>query len=362
MAHRLPGPADYALFAGLVPLGTVDAKRENRDVSGSLQQSKRYNRDCLLPEECESPGGPWDAYRLPFAFSANGRPYLRQLATRSGIWFCDLRRPENLGRALDGWYTPEGLVALLKRDDARAHADLKAQPFVYGFSIDPFQVAAIRAAEIAIAEGRREMLLAMATGTGKTKTAIALIYRRVLDYFDAVKIGLTATPALHTTEIFSPPIYTYSYREAVIDGYPIDHEPPIQIATELSTNGIRWKVGEEVAVYDTQRSRIDLFTTPDEIKIDVDGFNRKVSSSRTTRPTSPRPGARGPTRRLPPASSATSARSPSATRWCPTSSASIPPLAEGPCLARLVHASAPMAPATGCPDQGEPDRRSRRAR
>ena len=42
-------------------------------------------------------------------------------------------------------------------------------------------------------------------------------YRRVLDYFDAAKIGLTATPALHTTQIFGPPIYTYSYREAVID-------------------------------------------------------------------------------------------------------------------------------------------------
>jgi type I restriction enzyme R subunit len=69
-------------------------------------------------------------------------------------------------------------------------------------------------------------------------------YRRVLDYFDAVKIGLTATPALHTTQIFGAPIYTYGYREAVIDGYLVDHEPPIQINTELSTNGIVWSAGE----------------------------------------------------------------------------------------------------------------------
>jgi type I restriction enzyme R subunit len=48
-------------------------------------------------------------------------------------------------------------------------------------------------------------------------------YRRVLEHFDAVKIGLTATPALHTVEIFGNPIYTYSYREAVIDGYLIDY-------------------------------------------------------------------------------------------------------------------------------------------
>ena len=63
-------------------------------------------------------------------------------------------------------------------------------------------------------------------------------YRRVLDYFDAVKIGLTATPALHTTQIFRAPIFTYSYREAVIDGYLVDHEPPVQINTALSTSGI----------------------------------------------------------------------------------------------------------------------------
>lgn len=391
------GPADYALFAGLTPLGTIEAKRKNLDVSGSLQQAKRYSRDFISSEESQSPGGPWGEYRLPFVFSANGRPYLRQLATRSGIWFCDLRRPDNLGHALDGWYTPEGLTALLKRDEERANVDLKAQPFAYGFSLYPFQVAAIQAAETAIAQGRREMLLAMATGTGKTKTSITLIYRllkaqrfrrvlflvdrsalgeqaanafkdtrmeslqtfadifgikelkeqqpdtdtavhiatvqgmvqraiypgenvtppavdqydcivvdechrgylldrelsdtelgfrsfddyiskyrRVLEYFDAIKIGLTATPALHTTEIFGPPIYTYSYREAVIDGYLIDHEPPVQINTELSTGGIVWEVGEEVAVYETTRNQIELFTNPDEIKLEVEHFNRKV--------------------------------------------------------------------------------------
>jgi type I restriction enzyme R subunit len=391
------GPADYALFVGLMPLGTIEAKRDNLDVSGCLQQSKRYSRDFAFPEASLSPGGPWGGYRLPFAFSTNGRPYLRQLATRSGIWFCDLRRPDNLGHPLDGWYTPDGLIALLKRDEERANAHLQAQPFLYGFSLYPFQIAAIQAAEKAVAQGRRLMLLAMATGTGKTKTSIALIYRllkaqrfrrilflvdrsalgeqaanafkdprmeslqtfadifgikelkeqqpdtdtaaqiatvqamvqrvlypaegmastpvdqydcivvdechrgylldrdlsdielgfrsfedyiskyrRVLEYFDAVKIGLTATPALHTTEIFGPPIYTYGYREAVIDGYLIDHEPPIQIKTELSRDGIAWKVGEQVPVYDTHSGQVALFTTPDAVKLEVEQFNRRV--------------------------------------------------------------------------------------
>src|SRR5690348_13397557 len=100
-------------------------------------------------------------------------------------------------------------------------------------------------------------------------------YRRVIDYFDAVKIGLTATPALHTVDIFGMPAYTYSYREAVIDGFLVDHEPPIQIHTELSKAGIKWEKGADVPVYDPNKGGIELFKAPDEIKIDIEGFNRK---------------------------------------------------------------------------------------
>jgi type I restriction enzyme R subunit len=391
------GPADYVLFVGLMPVAAVEAKRKNIDVSGALQQAKRYSRTFKPDDGLMSPGGPWREFNVPFVFSSNGRPYLRQLATRSGTWFCDLRNPANLGHALDGWYTPDGLTALLKRDEGRAHEQLKNEPFNYGFPLRYYQQTAIQAAEAAIGQGQRDMLLAMATGTGKTKTCIALIYRllkaqrfrrvlflvdrsalgeqaanafkdtrmetlqtfadvfgikeigdqrpdsdtavhvatvqglvqrvlypsegvapppvdqydcivvdechrgylldrelsdtemgfrsfedyissyrRVLDYFDAVKIGLTATPALHTTEIFGAPIFSYGYREAVIDGYLVDHEPPVQINTQLSTSGIVWRAGEQVAVYDPRQNQVDLFTTPDEIRIDVEDFNRKV--------------------------------------------------------------------------------------
>lgn len=391
------GPADYVLFVGLMPVAAVEAKRKNIDVSAALQQARRYSGSFKPAAGLGSPGGPWRGLKLPFIFSSNGRPYLRQLATRSGIWFRDLRDANNLGRALDGWYTPDGLIALLKRDEQQAHAQLKSEPFAYGFPLRAYQQAAIEAIEAAIAAGQRAMLLAMATGTGKTKTCIALLYRllktkrfrrvlflvdrsalgeqavnafkdtrmeslqtfadvfgikdldeqapdadtavhvatvqgmvqrvqntregvappavdqydcivvdechrgylldrdlsdtelgfrsfddyiskyrRVLDYFDAVKIGLTATPALHTTDIFGLPIFSYGYREAVIDGYLVDHEPPVQIQTQLSKEGIVWKPGEQVTVYDPRRSKVELFTTPDEIRIEVEDFNRKV--------------------------------------------------------------------------------------
>ncbi len=389
------GPADYVLFVGLMPVATVEAKRKNIDVSGALQQAKRYSRDVKLMPDLLC--GEYDEYRIPFAFSSNGRPYLKQIETRSGIWFCDLRRPDNLSRPLDGWYTPEGLQSLLKQDHEQAQQKLENDAFNYGFEVRYYQKNAITAIENGLANDRRSMLLAMATGTGKTKTSIALIYRllkaqrfrrilflvdrealgeqaanafkdtrmenlqtfadtfgikelkekqpdtdtavqiatiqgmvarvlnpaegvappaldqfdciivdechrgylldrdlsdteftfrsyedyiskyrRVLDYFDAVKIGLTATPALHTSQIFGAPIYTYSYREAVIDGYLIDHEPPHQIFTKLSKEGIKWKKGDAVKTYDTRRNQIELFNTPDEINIEVDQFNRKV--------------------------------------------------------------------------------------
>jgi type I restriction enzyme, R subunit len=101
-------------------------------------------------------------------------------------------------------------------------------------------------------------------------------YRRVLDHFDAVKIGLTATPALHTTEIFGEPTFRYSYREAVIDGHLIDHEPPVRIITELGQQGIKWTKGEQVNVFDSKRQQLDLVHLADEVRIEIDGFNRLV--------------------------------------------------------------------------------------
>ncbi len=394
------GPADYILFVGLVPVAAVEAKRGNINVSAALQQAKRYSRGFQPTDEVfmhEVNWGKDHEFRLPFVFSTNGRPYLRQLLEKSGTWFCDLRSPDNHATALQGWFTPEDLTTQMKRDIAAAHQQLATETFDFGFIVRYYQQLAILKTEAAIERGQQAILIAMATGTGKTKTCIALIYRllktkrfrrilflvdrsalgvqaadsfkdtrmetmqtfadtfgikeldeaaadsdtavhiatvqgmvqrvlypsegnpppsvgeydciivdechrgytldrelsetelsfrsfddyfskyrRVLDYFAAVKIGLTATPALHTTEIFGAPVYTYTYREAVIDGYLVDYEPPYKIATELSSEGIKWKKGEDVSVYSGTTGKVELFKAPDELKFDVEEFNRKV--------------------------------------------------------------------------------------
>jgi type I restriction enzyme R subunit len=391
------GPADYALFIGTQLIAVIEAKRRNKNVSAAIDQAERYSKGFIFDGGAEAIGGPWGEYRVPFVFSANGRPYLKQLETESGIWFRDARRDTNRRRALVDWFTPDGLKAEFETDRAAAQEALKSQPFNFGFPLRPYQRTAIEKVEEALAADRREMLIAMATGTGKTKLAIALLYRllnvkrfrrvcfvvdrnalgeqaagefrttrvvgprafadifdlkslsdigpepetkvhictiqglvkralfaaepaamppidqydlmiidechrgylldrelsdaelsfrseddyiskyrRVLEHFDAVKIGLTATPALHTVQIFGNPIYTYSYREAVIDGYLIDHEPPVRIETALAQAGIKFKAGEEIEILDTRTGKIDLAHTPDEINFDVEEFNRKV--------------------------------------------------------------------------------------
>lgn len=102
-------------------------------------------------------------------------------------------------------------------------------------------------------------------------------YRNVIEYFDSTKIALTATPALHTTAIFGKPVFEYSYREAVIDGYLVDHGPPLQVVTELSKEGISYKAGDVVPIYDPITNEItNSEELPDDLNIEIEHFNKKV--------------------------------------------------------------------------------------
>ena len=393
----MTGPADYALFCGTTLVGTIEAKRRNRNVMAVLRQAERYASDIHMQEAEFAEGGPWLEYKAPFAFSTNGRPYLKQVEALSGIWRRDLRDPNNPAEVLAGWPSPKGLLERLTVNKQAAQRELAAQPFDFGFPLRHYQREAIQAVETALGENRKTMLVAMATGTGKTKLAIAMLYRlisakrfrrvcfvvdrsalgrqtkdefattkvvngkafadifglkgladvapdddtkvhictiqglvrrvlysessqdappidqydlivvdechrgylldremsdgdlsfrdqsdyvskyrRVLEHFDAVKIGLTATPALHTTDIFGKPVFTYSYREAVIDGFLNDHEPPIRIATKLSEGGIHFVREETVDYVHPPTGQVETITLADEVDFDVEQFNKGV--------------------------------------------------------------------------------------
>lgn len=399
-----PKWADYALFIGAELYGVVEAKKYAQDISTDLYQSKIYAENADENESVQVLGR-WGNYKVPFLFSTNGRTYLQQLDTKSGVWFVDVRNPRNKSRSIKGWFSPEGLQKLWEQDLKAAEKKLRKNnpDFLQnksGLALRDYQIKAIKKVEEVVIENHdiKRILVAMATGTGKTRTIIGLAYRliqsnrfrrilflvdrrlladqafrhfqdnkvedlntfaeiyqvkglkelipeletrlhfatvqsmvkrlfysendadilpidtydciivdeahrgylmdkemdeselefknqndyiskyrRVLDYFDATAIGLTATPALHTTEIFGPPVYTYSYREAVIDGFLIDHEPPFIIKTKLSEEGIIWEKGEKPKVYNRETNEIiELEKLEDELAIYIEGFNKLV--------------------------------------------------------------------------------------
>ena len=396
------GRADYALFAGEKLVAVIEAKAEHKDIPSVIDyQCKEYAQN-IRPEDEKYVITTWGKYKAPFVFATNGRPYLAQLETKSGIWFLDLRESANMPKALRGWISPDGMLKLLESDIEKADKALQTLPYDFlrdkdGLNLRQYQLNAIQAAENAVINGQKNILLAMATGTGKTRTVLGMIYRflktgrfnrilflvdrtalgeqaedvfnevkledlktlndiydiktledavfedetkvhiatvqgmvkrllyndeerqpsvtdydlivideahrgylldkemgedellyrdqldyqskyrMVIEYFDAVKIALTATPALHTTQIFGKPVFKYTYREAVIEGYLVDYDAPHKIKTQFNTEGIKYSKGETLALYDPVTHEItNSEVLQDEMNFDVEKFNKQI--------------------------------------------------------------------------------------
>ncbi|KAA6638623.1 type I restriction-modification system endonuclease, partial [Salmonella enterica subsp. enterica serovar Lubbock] len=79
------------------------------------------------------------------------------------------------------------------------------------------------------------------------------------------------------TEIFGEPVFKYTYREAVIEGYLVDHDAPHELKTKLNTEGIHYKKGDAVTIYDPITGEIENSELiEDELDFDVDSFNKQV--------------------------------------------------------------------------------------
>lgn len=154
------GPADYALCADGRVLAFVEAKKVSVAPQEVLPQARRYGKG--LKDAPHTSGGD----HVPFIYSTNGEV----------IWFRDLRRKENLSRQVSGFHTPDALREMLTRDFDAAIEWFAKNPIEARYIRD-YQIGANEAIEQAIADHKRRMLLAMATGTGKTFTLVHEIYR-----------------------------------------------------------------------------------------------------------------------------------------------------------------------------------------
>lgn len=402
------GYADYAFFIGEKLVAVMDAKKVSEDVASTIDVQVKDYATHIKAEDLRYAVGSWGAYQVPFLFASNGRSFIEQLRTKSGIWFLDARNSANQPYPIRNWFSPSDLLEKLGQNVEEANETLSTADDSFmtdpsGLNLRDYQVKAINKATEAIVNGKSTALLAMATGTGKTRTVLGLIYKmleskrfrrilflvdrvslgeqamdtfkdvklkelmtldqiyelkaiddndinletkvsvstvqgllkrtvladtpdlmpgafdliivdeahrgyildremteeeilydnqddymskykQVIEYFDAVKIALTATPALHTTQIFGEPVFTYSYREAVIDGWLVDHDPPYIINTDFIQNKAKFKKGETLAQYDPNTNELlNGAVLEDELDFEVSEFNRKIVLPDNTR-------------------------------------------------------------------------------
>jgi len=185
------GPADYVLFCNGQPVAIVEGKKVAVGPQNVLQQAQRYAR--TFPNSPFSFG----EYKIPFAFSTNG----------TIIWFQDLRHPLNRSREIAEFHTPLALREFLARNEDEAKMWLKSNTD-YNPGLRLYQKEAVQATEKALIDRKSRMLLAMATGTGKTFTTVNIIYRlmkanyakRILFLVDRKVLAAQAVTALASFE------------------------------------------------------------------------------------------------------------------------------------------------------------------
>ncbi|MCP5523416.1 MAG: DEAD/DEAH box helicase family protein [Verrucomicrobiales bacterium] len=291
------------------PLAIVEAKRASRSPLEGEQQAADYADRILATHGV-----------APFIFLANG----------DEIWFW--HRPLHPPRKVSGFFNLDDLERLAFLD--RYHETLNGAPVSTEIVDRAYQTEAVKAVAERIEHARRKFLLVMATGTGKTRTAIAFVelllrqkwiqrvlfladrrelvkqaldafkqhlpsvprarietgevdpaarvlaatypgmmavypklshgcfdlviadeshrsiynrYRAILDHFDAIQLGLTATPTdfieHNTFQLFACedglPTFHYGYEEAIRDGHLASYRPVHVARTHFQVEGLQ---------------------------------------------------------------------------------------------------------------------------
>lgn len=103
------------------------------------------------------------------------------------------------------------------------------------------------------------------------------VWRNTLDHFDAVKVGLTATPAHHTMSYFENLAFEYRYDRAVTEGYLVDYDV-VNVRSDVRINGIFLKEGEQVDSVDPVTGAKQLDLLEDERAFDSTKIEREITA------------------------------------------------------------------------------------
>lgn len=179
--------ADYLLFVNRLAVGVIEAKKDETILSQVEEQTLRYATSKIKFRKEDTP--------LSFLFEA----------TSQVIHFTDLRDPAPRARELFHFFKPETLQAWSKQEHSLRYSLKNSMPELEKATLRDCQVSAISGLEKSLAENRPRSLIHMATGAGKTFTAINAVYRllnhggakRILFLVDTRNLGKQAQQEFH---------------------------------------------------------------------------------------------------------------------------------------------------------------------
>ncbi len=174
------GPVDYALFVAGKPIGVVEAKKDDagENITVVEAQSGRYASSKFKYVNVD--------YQIRFAYEATGE------LTR----FTDYNDQKYRSREVFSFHRPETLKALLEQRDT-VRNNMKHFPVFDSTGFRDCQITAIKNLDKSFSENHPKALVQMATGAGKTFTAITAAYRllkhgrmnRILFLVDTKSLG-----------------------------------------------------------------------------------------------------------------------------------------------------------------------------
>ncbi len=200
------GYADYMLYADSKAIGVVEAKPEGFGLMGVAEQSANYSvgLPSLLPN--------WEV-PLPFAYESTG----------AECRFTNRKEPEARSRLVFTFHRPEELIRLVELDK-QVRRLLKELPELNTGKLWKVQIESINNLETSLAANRPRALIQMATGSGKTFTAVNFCYRlikyaeakRILFLVDRNNLG---NQTLNEFQQFVSPVNGYKFTEE----YTVQH-------------------------------------------------------------------------------------------------------------------------------------------
>lgn len=174
------GPADYVLFVNQKPVGVIEAKREEEGVKFSVHESQ-------VEEYANAKLKLIDNLPLPFLY----------LSTGAITKFTDTRDPNPRYREVFTFHRPETLAKWIRKEVSLRTRMSDNFPELDSSGLRECQIDAITNLETSFKKNRPKALVQMATGSGKTFTAITSVYRllkhvkaeRILFLVDTKNLG-----------------------------------------------------------------------------------------------------------------------------------------------------------------------------